>query len=395
MPKHLPLAGALLAATALAAPQALAQPVTGPYVSLGAGYNFLQDSFVHSDAAVSGIPGQPAGIYAGDSNPFQRTGDNQTRYRWGNGFEGEGSLGYGLSNFSNGLRAEFEGLYLNNDVSTRTGSPIPGATHGHRDTYGGMFNLLYDVDLNALLGIPTFGLSPYVGVGMGYVWTHLSPLITHNVDGSTDRVGGTEGGVAYQAIVGFAYPLNSVMPGLDLTVDYRYMGTFDNGAFNGTHYQTYGTNRGNVHLSSQANHTIMVGLRYALFQPPPPPPPAPPAPPPPAPVVQARTYLVFFDWDRADLTERARQIVAEAAQASQHTQTTRIQVNGYTDLSGTAAYNLKLSVRRARSVEAELVRDGVPQNEIEIHGYGESDPLVPTANGVREPQNRRVQIILQ
>jgi outer membrane protein OmpA-like peptidoglycan-associated protein len=104
---------------------------------------------------------------------------------------------------------------------------------------------------------------------------------------------------------------------------------------------------------------------------------------------------VFFDWDRADLTARARQIVAAAAQASTHVQTTRIEVNGYTDLSGTAAYNQKLSVRRAKSVEAELVKDGVQQSEISIHGYGESNPLVPTAPGVREPQNRRVEIILK
>ena len=131
---------------------------------------------------------------------------------------------------------------------------------------------------------------------------------------------------------------------------------------------------------------------------------APPAPlPPPAaestmapqPAIPVRTYLVFFDWDRADLTERARQIVSSAAQASTRVQTTRIEVNGYTDLSGTAAYNQKLSVRRARSVETELVHDGVPSNEISIHGFGESNPLIQTAQGVREPQNRRVEIVLK
>jgi outer membrane protein OmpA-like peptidoglycan-associated protein len=103
---------------------------------------------------------------------------------------------------------------------------------------------------------------------------------------------------------------------------------------------------------------------------------------------------VFFDWDRADLTTRGRQIVAEAATASAHVQTTRIEVNGYTDLSGSADYNKRLSVRRGESVTAELVRDGVERDEITVTGYGESDPLVPTAPGVREPQNRRVEIIL-
>jgi outer membrane protein OmpA-like peptidoglycan-associated protein len=111
-------------------------------------------------------------------------------------------------------------------------------------------------------------------------------------------------------------------------------------------------------------------------------------------VTAARTYLVFFDWDRADLTSRAREIVAEAAQASTHVQTTRIEVNGYTDLSGTPAYNQRLSVRRAQTVQSELVRDGVAPGEISIHGHGENNPLVPTAQGVREPQNRRVEIIL-
>ena len=116
--------------------------------------------------------------------------------------------------------------------------------------------------------------------------------------------------------------------------------------------------------------------------------------PPPTAGTPARTYLVFFDWDRADLTARARQIIAEAAQASTRVQTSRIEVNGYTDLSGTAAYNQRLPVRRAESVAAELVHDGVPRSEIGIHGFGESSPLVPTAQGVREPQNRRVEIIL-
>jgi iron complex outermembrane receptor protein len=137
-------------------------------------------------------------------------------------------------------------------------------------------------------------------------------------------------------------------------------------------------------------------LNYKWGAPPAPmPEPAPaalaPSTPAPAP---AKTYLVFFDWDRADLTERAKQIVAIAAQASTRAQTTKIEVNGYTDLSGTKAYNQRLSIRRAETVEAELVRDGVAKTEIAIHGYGESNPLVPTAPGVREPQNRRVEIIL-
>ena len=141
----------------------------------------------------------------------------------------------------------------------------------------------------------------------------------------------------------------------------------------------------------------MIGLRYSLF----PPKPLPAAVTAPEPVAAppqasaARTYLVFFDWDRADLSPRGRQIVAEAAQASTLIAVTRIEVDGYTDLSGTTAYNQKLSVRRATAVQDELVRDGVKQDEITIQGLGEANPIVPTAKGVREPQNRRVEIILK
>jgi outer membrane protein OmpA-like peptidoglycan-associated protein len=75
-------------------------------------------------------------------------------------------------------------------------------------------------------------------------------------------------------------------------------------------------------------------------------------------------------------------------------QTTRIEVNGYTDTSGSPQYNKGLSVRRAEAVAAELVKDGVARNIISIEGFGETNLLVPTGPGVREPQNRRVQIIL-
>jgi OOP family OmpA-OmpF porin len=376
------LACTLLAGAAPAA--AYADTVSGPYVSLGAGYNLLQDEFLRADTAVSGIP-------SGRSvDPITGTTGNNTRFKWGDGFNGQGAIGYGLGN---GLRIELEGDYYQNEINERSGSPVPGTSSGHTESYGAMANVYYDLDLTSF-GIPTFGITPYIGAGAGYQWSHLSPITTANADGTLDRVGGTNGSVAFQGIVGLAYPVASV-PGLNLTAEYRYMEALNDDAFSGEHFQPYGTNKGNVRLSSQQNHSVMLGLRYALWQPAPPPPPAPvpsqeaaPAPQP------ARTYLVFFDWDRADLSSRAREIIATAARASTHVQTTKIEVNGYTDLSGTAAYNQRLSVRRAKSVEAELVRDGVAEGEISIHGYGESNPLVPTAAGVREPQNRRVEIIL-
>ena len=374
-------AGAGLATVLAFLNSASAQPVSGPYVSLGGGYDKLQSEFIHTDTAITGIE-------TGNGPGFAH---NDARVRWGDGVTTEASAGWG---FGNGLRTEIEGFWTYSSVDSGPAGPTPGTATGNRNSYGGFGNVLYDLDLG-MFGINT-PVMPYVGVGAGYEWTHLAPLYLDNFDGTIDRIGGTSGNFAWQAIAGFAVPLNNVLPGLAFTAEYRYIGSLNEQAYSGRHYQPFGVNEGNVQLSQEASHNILVGLRYALWQPAPPPPPAPaPQAAPPPPVEQARTYLVFFDWDRADLTARARQIVSEAAQASTHVQTTRIEVNGYTDLSGTAEYNEKLSVRRAKSVEAELIRDGVAQNEIDIHGYGESNPLVPTAPGVREPQNRRVEIILK
>ena len=147
-----------------------------------------------------------------------------------------------------------------------------------------------------------------------------------------------------------------------------------------------------VKLGNNFNHAVLLGLRYNFGAPSPPPPPAPAPVPAQAP---ARSYLVFFDWDKATLTDRARQIIREAADNSTRVQYTRIEVNGYTDTSGTPRYNMGLSVRRANAVKAELIRDGVPENAITAQGFGDTHLLVPTGPGVREPQNRRVEIIIR
>jgi hypothetical protein len=106
------------------------------------------------------------------------------------------------------------------------------------------------------------------------------------------------------------------------------------------------------------------------------------------------TFLVFFGFDEAELTPEARQVVADAAREYQSGGTARITVTGHTDTVGSEAYNQALSERRAESVAAELVRLGVPAGEIVTLGRGESDLLVPTGDEVREPQNRRVEIVL-
>jgi outer membrane protein OmpA-like peptidoglycan-associated protein len=346
----------LLAAAAVVALPVLAQaqPVSGIYLGAGIGGNYLDKTDV-------------VGTSAADKTALGNLG---AEFSWG--YAGVLSLGWG---YGNGLRTEIEGSYRSNDVSdiTSSNTALMGAT-GTATSYGAMLNVLYDFDLGGALG----GITPYVGAGLGYVWHEYDEVGT-NVGGTKNVISGDNGNWGGQAIIGLSLPISSV-PGLAMTAEYRYMMTaghevsFTNGS---------ASNKVDV---DNVNHSFLVGLRYAFN--------AAPAVAAAAPVAAARTYLVFFDWSKADLTDRARQIIGEAASA-RGTGVTRIEVNGFTDRSGPADYNMQLSIRRANAVAAELVRRGVPRNEIVTRGFGEENNLVPTADGVREPQNRRVEIILK
>jgi OmpA family len=128
----------------------------------------------------------------------------------------------------------------------------------------------------------------------------------------------------------------------------------------------------------------------ACAQPAPPPPPSPPPPPPPPP---EHNFTVFFDWDRANITPEAQQIIEAAAGTFKSEPPVPVQVIGHTDTSGSAEYNQKLSVRRADAVAGALTQAGVPQTAMTVTGVGQNDLKVPTPDGVREPQNRRTEII--
>jgi outer membrane protein OmpA-like peptidoglycan-associated protein len=350
---------ALLAATVLAAPVAFshaanAQPVTGPYVSLGAGYNMASSQKAKNT-----------------STP------DSSRIFTNNGYDVTGAVGYG---FGNGFRAELEGDYMNNGFDKmRVGGTAYGSG-GHEGRYGVFANAYYDFNV----GLPY--VFPYVGAGIG--WQEVA---FNGLDAGGYSFNKTRGALAYQAIAGLSFPIHYV-PGLSATLEYRFVAIADSRKYNGSFE---GTPTG-MTVGSEYNNEINVGLRYQLFTPRPvPPAPAPVAAPVAAPApAPAKTYLVFFDWNQASLTPRATQIISQAA-ADSHTQNvTTLDVSGYTDTSGTPTYNQGLSMRRAQAVAAQLVTDGVSQSEIEIHAYGETHLLVPTGPGVREPQNRRVEIVL-
>jgi outer membrane protein OmpA-like peptidoglycan-associated protein len=298
---------------------------------------------------------------------------------WGLGAIGVLSLGYG---FGNGLRAEIEGSYRGYDSDTAKLSGQNATSSGRSDAYAVFANIIYDLDLR-LLGLDTKAVVPYFGAGLGYAtWSWDNVRMSRN--GSSFSADGSDGLLAYQAIAGLSFPIQSV-PGLSVTAEYRYYNEFDDPEFKMSS-TVAGTTTTATKIIGNANHSFLLGLRYAFN--------AAPVVAAAVPVASARTFLVFFDWSKADLTDRARQIIGEAASA-RGTGVTRIEVNGFTDRSGPASYNMQLSIRRADAVAAELVRRGVPRNEIVTRGFGEENNLVPTADGVREPQNRRVEIILK
>src|SRR5438477_579594 len=117
--------------------------------------------------------------------------------------------------------------------------------------------------------------------------------------------------------------------------------------------------------------------------------------PPVAAPAAAPSFMVFFDWDRSNLSDQALNTIRQAAGAYKTKGSARITATGHTDTSGPEAYNMALSLRRANTVKDALVREGVPAAAISVIGRGEQGLLVPTADGVREPQNRRVEIVIQ
>ena len=121
----------------------------------------------------------------------------------------------------------------------------------------------------------------------------------------------------------------------------------------------------------------------------------PPPPPSQATVPAVRNFLVFFDFDRSNLTPRAQAVVKEAADVAKAGRYARITCTGHTDTAGSNSYNLALSLRRANTVKDALVREGVAASSIAVVGRGEEQLLVQTRDGVREPQNRRVEIVMQ
>jgi outer membrane protein OmpA-like peptidoglycan-associated protein len=274
---------------------------------------------------------------------------NNNSYQMDTGWAAGGKLGYDFV----GPRVELEGLYHSN---TGTGNVFfPGGVanvRGRIDQVSVMANVLYDF-------MPTSAFTPFIGAGAGIAF----------VDSTIQGCNMCSTQFAYQGIIGVAW---NITEAFRLSIDGRYYGTTNPGAYTNNNIMT------------------MLSLSYKFGQPemaPPPPPSAAPATPP--------SFMVFFDWDRSNLSDQALGTIRQAAAAFKSKGNARITATGHTDTSGPESYNMALSLRRANAVKDALVREGVPAAAIAVIGRGEQGLLVQTGDGVREPQNRRVEIVVQ
>ncbi|MFQ5534843.1 MAG: OmpA family protein [Sphingomonadales bacterium] len=255
--------------------------------------------------------------------------------------------------------------------------------------------------MNLYKDFESFGsVTPYVGAGVGLTRVDFSVIAGGDkpiVDDARARLG-------YQAIAGLKLWSQDTV---SLSLDYRYFGTANSSATDVLGQKVKGRHH---------SHNVLAGLTWRFGAPrkavtPPPPAltpesvpapkaePAPtpepvPAPPPPPPAPEAPgPFLVFFDWSDATVQPDAERIIEQAAQAAKDTGWAVIRATGHADRSGPAGFNIKLSIERAEAVRAALARHGVDPASVTIEGLGETTPLLPTPDDVREPQNRRVEIV--
>ena len=340
-----------LAAMMIPGAAAAAERATGTYLGAGAGISFADDTDI-------------------DGNGINAEAEHDI------GHAGVLSLGHA---YANGFRAEVELGNRRNAIDSVDGVDTGGSVN----VLSGMINTYYDFATGS-------AFIPYLGAGIGLGSLHMS---ANPVDGSAINDRGN--GLALQGIAGLGYQMTD---NLTSTLEYRYF------TVQGADLKTIGGT--SIDADYQA-HTVMVGLRYtfgeakkpapapkpmAAAAPAPAPTPAPAPAPAPAPEI-TRNFIVFFDWNRSEITPEAATVLRAAAENARTGGISRIQATGHADRSGTQAYNLNLSAERAKAVQAELARQGIPLSVVAVEGKGELEPLVPTADGVREPQNRRVEIV--
>lgn len=300
------------------------------------------------------------------------------------GFRLEAEVGYkqaGLGTYSSGVTTPFVNRLGGTSLAAPGTFPFAG---GKTSALSFMMNGMLDFgDDDAING--------FVGGGVG--------VARVKDDFSLSSLGGgflndSDTGLAWQVLAGIRAPLAG---NWDVGLKYRF--------FNAPNVDLVDS-IGRAVSTRYRSHSILGSLIYNFGEPAAPPPVAvtPPveapvvAPEPmPEPIVAAKVctpgpYIVFFEWDRSDITGEAAGILDNAAAAYGDCGSAQVMLAGHADKSGAPAYNVGLSERRNASVRAYLGGKGISDGVIATQAFGEGSPRVETADGVRELQNRRVEV---
>jgi opacity protein-like surface antigen len=331
--------------------------------------------------ATVGVPGTPR---AGSSFSLA-TNRNGT-------FSGGGQIGYDLQLPNNWVIGGEGDLKGGGPSVTTVLGPAPGFPYVQGDSAKASSS--WGGSVRAKLGYAWGAWLPYVTGGLAFADTTVSTnfIATNGFPASTASHSTMMTG--WTAGAGLEYALNQSW---SVGAEYRYsdygsttgsLGTLATLSNAGRTVFAFAPVSGKVGLNE---NTFLVKLNYHFGAPPPPAPVMPAAIPAPPPSTH-RVFLVFFDWDRDNITPAGMQVVEQAADAYKSGASVKLMVTGYTDRSGSPGYNQRLSERRAYNVAKSLQGMGVPRDQMAVSGKGENDNRVPTAPGVREPQNRRVEI---
>ncbi len=286
------------------------------------------------------------------------------------------AVGYG---FNERWRAELEAGYRYNKAEDlfsisptvdSSSTTVTTTTNGKIREFTLMANVMYDMPLAKKLSLA-------LGAGAG---------LDHAKYNDGWYGGDSSWNFAYQGIVGLNYDIGSRS---QLFLRYRYLNVVDpDFTFAPTpdgHYCCH-------NFDDIEKHTASLGFRFFFAGPPPE---APPPPPPPPPPPQAKQFIIFFGFDKCNITAEADRVLSDAASTAKSTGAASVRVVGHTDSSGSAAYNQRLSNCRATATKNNLVSKGIPSEAISAVGRGESELLVQTGDGVKEPQNRRATVDME
>jgi OmpA-OmpF porin, OOP family len=310
------------------------------------------------------------------------------------GYDFDGIVGYDFGGFRTEAEVAYKAVQHDGLVARAPG--VPGGvgmgtslgalnTNGQTDALSFMVNGLLDFGDDD-------GLQGFVGAGIGVARVEVTSTLA-----SPSWLDDSDTGLAWQALAGVRAPISD---NWDVGLKYRY--------FNASGMEFVDTRNRAVETDFKS-HSLLGSLIYnfggapvapvvvappVVIAPPKPPMVTPPKPPVIAkPVCNTAPYIVYFDHDKSNLRPDAATVLDAAAANYANCGNARVMLAGHADRSGNATYNVGLSNRRNDTVRGYLTTKGVPSGALSAQGFGEGQNRVPTADGVREPQNRRVEVV--